>query len=163
MEKKIRLKIHKITRERTGRRWNKADRSNFFDAKQHGKGETWNKMARQRTHQLCQRKKLKICRNALTSHRNTVELYSDLILCSMTFSCVKPKSFSVHGTYVVACLQTITKLWGVNQSLISSARRLHFTRLIAITKRIVGGGETTNDKRHIRKLEDNKQDTLCPL
>ena len=35
--KKIRLKIHKITRERTRQRCNDADRNNFFDAKHHGK------------------------------------------------------------------------------------------------------------------------------
>ena len=32
------------------------------------------------------RKKLKICKNALTSHRNTAEWYSDLIFCSITFN-----------------------------------------------------------------------------
>ena len=45
--------------------------------------ETWwktNKMAAE-----ANSKKLKIWMNALTSHRNTVEWYSDLIFCSMTW------------------------------------------------------------------------------
>ena len=43
------------------------------------------------------RKKLKIRKNLLRSHGNTVEWYSDLIFCSMTFICFKPERSSVHG------------------------------------------------------------------
>ena len=58
--------------------------------------ETGEKQTKWRQRQT--QKKLKIWKNALTSHRNTVEWYSDLILCSMTFICFKPERSSVHGT-----------------------------------------------------------------
>ena len=51
--------------------------------------ETGEKQTKWRQRQT--RKKLKIWKNALTSHRNTVEWYSDLIFCSMTFICFKPE------------------------------------------------------------------------
>ena len=60
--------------------------------------ETGEKQTKWRQRQT--QKKLKIWKNALTSHRNTVEWYSDLIFCSMTFICFKPESSSAHG-----CLQ----------------------------------------------------------
>ena len=58
--------------------------------------ETGEKQTKWRQRQT--QKKLKIWKNALTSHRNTVEWYSDLIFCSMTFICFKPERSSVHGT-----------------------------------------------------------------
>ena len=58
--------------------------------------ETGEKQTKWRQRQT--RKKLKIRKNSLTSHRNTVEWYSDLIFCSMTFICFKPERSSVHGT-----------------------------------------------------------------
>ena len=58
--------------------------------------ETGEKQTKWRQRQT--RKKLKICMNSLTSHRNTVEWYSDLIFCSMTFISFKPERSSVHGT-----------------------------------------------------------------
>ena len=46
------------------------------------------------------RKILIICKKARANHKNTVERYSDLILCSLTIIiCLKPKSFSAHGTF----------------------------------------------------------------
>ena len=45
--------------------------------------ETGEKQTKWRQRQT--QKKLKIWKNALTSHRNTVEWYSDLIFCSMTW------------------------------------------------------------------------------
>ena len=58
--------------------------------------ETGEKQTKWRQRQT--QEKLKIWKNALTSHRNTVEWYSDLIFCSMTFICFKPERSSVHGT-----------------------------------------------------------------
>ena len=51
--------------------------------------ETGEKQTKWRQRQT--QKKLKIWKNALTSHRNTVEWYSDLIFCSMTFICFNPE------------------------------------------------------------------------
>ena len=64
--------------------------------------ETGEKQTKWRQRQT--QKKLKMWKNALTSHRNTVEWYSDLIFCSMTFICFKPER-SVAYTALNNCLQ----------------------------------------------------------
>ena len=58
--------------------------------------ETEEKQTKWRQRQT--QEKIKIWKNALKSHRNTVEWYSDLIFCSMTFIYFKPERSSVHGT-----------------------------------------------------------------
>ena len=58
--------------------------------------ETEEKQTKWRQRQT--QEKLKIWKNAVKSHRNTVEWYSDLIFCSMTFIYFKPERSSVHGT-----------------------------------------------------------------
>ena len=58
--------------------------------------ETEEKQTKWRQRQT--QEKLKIWKNALKSHRNTVEWYSDLIFCSMTFIYFKPERSNVHGT-----------------------------------------------------------------
>ena len=51
--------------------------------------ETGEKQTKWRQRQT--QKKLKMWKNALSSHRNTVEWYSDLMFCSMTFTCLSAR------------------------------------------------------------------------
>ena len=70
--------------------------------------ETGEKQTKWRQRQT--QKKLKIWKNALTSHRNTVEWYSDLIFCSMTFICFKPERFSTTR-HLTTVFNSISRYW----------------------------------------------------
>ena len=60
--------------------------------------DTDEKQTKWRQRQRQTRKELKLCKNAITSHKNTVEWNTDLIFCSMTFICFLSGRSSVHGT-----------------------------------------------------------------
>ena len=70
--------------------------------------ETGEKQTKWRQRQT--QKKLKIWKNALTSHRNTVEWYSDLIFCSVTFICFKPERSSTTR-HLTTVYNSIHRYW----------------------------------------------------